>query len=85
MLSFVHNNMNLILRAEYIIKCVWEHVKRKIAFLVDASAKGGDRSPPTPPAKKCKFFHKIKKKCLVCFETREYANIFCEIFERVCI
>ena len=30
-------------------------------------------------------FLKIKKKCLECSETKEYAKIFCELFEMVSV
>ena len=53
---------------------VREPVKKKLAFLADADAKGGGGGLP-PAAKKWKFL-KIKKKCLDCSETKEYAEIF---------
>ena len=43
-----------------------------MAFLADASAKGGGIDP-IPAAKKSRFFSKYNKKCLECSETKEYA------------
>ena len=51
-----------------------EHVK-KIASLADASANGGGGSTPHPPLKNASFFSKF-------YETKEYANIVCDIFAR---
>ena len=61
-----------------------EHVK-KLKFLPPLREEGWGRSTSPPPhaAKNASFFSQnIKKNCLECSETKEYAKIFCEIFAR---
>ena len=57
-----------------------KEARKKVAFLGDASVKGGDLSP----LKNASFFS-IYKKSLEYSEAKEYAKIFYEIFARVSI
>ena len=57
----------------------------KLAFLADATTRGGGGGTPSRlrAAKKCKIFSQNKKECLECSETKEYAQIFCDIYVHV--